>query len=185
MDRDLVVRARAGDRDAFSRLVATRIARLDAVARLITRDPERAKDAVQEAFARAWRDLPLLRDIDRFDAWLRRLLVNACIDELRRERRRAFEVELTDIHHPAIADSAVAVADRDSLERGFRHLDLEQRSVIVLHYYLDLPLPEIAAALGLPEGTVKSRLHRARASMRAALDADARDGITVEGGRPA
>jgi RNA polymerase sigma factor (sigma-70 family) len=185
MDRDLVVRARAGDRDAFSQLVATRITRLDAVARLITREPERAKDAVQEAFARAWRDLPVLRDPDRFDAWLRRLLVNACIDELRHAKHRAFEVELTDVHHPTITDSAIDVADRDSLERGFRRLDPEHRAVIVLHYYLDLPLPEIAAALGLPQGTVKSRLHRARASMRAMLDADARDHVPIEGGRPA
>jgi RNA polymerase sigma-70 factor (ECF subfamily) len=185
MDRDLVVRAREGDRDAFARLVAARITRLDAAARLITREPERAKDAVQETFARAWRDLPGLRDPDRFDAWLRRLLVNACIDEVRRARRHALEVELTEINHPAIADSAVAVADRDALERGFRRLDAEQRSLIVLHYYLDLPLPEIAAAMRLPEGTVKSRLHRARSSMRAALDADARTRVPIEGGRPA
>jgi len=184
MDRDLVVRASGGDRDAFARLVATRIARLDAAARLITRDPERAKDAVQEAFARAWRDLPALRDPERFDAWLRRLLVNACVDELRHAKRRSFEVELTDVQHPAIADSAIAVADRDALERGFRRLDPEQRSLIVLHYYLDLPLPEIGAAMRLPEGTVKSRLHRARSSMRAALDADARTRIPLEGGRP-
>jgi RNA polymerase sigma-70 factor (ECF subfamily) len=185
MDRDLVVRASGGDRDAFARLVATRIARLDAAARLITRDPERAKDAVQEAFARAWRDLPALRDPERFDAWLRRLLVNACIDELRHAKRRSFEVELTDVQHPAIADSAIAVADRDALERGFRRLDPEQRSLIVLYYYLDLPLPEVAAALRLPEGTIKSRLFRARASLRAALDADARERVPIEGSRPA
>ncbi len=185
MDRDLVVRASGGDRDAFARLVATRITRLDAAARLITRDPERAKDAVQEAFARAWRDLPALRDPERFDAWLRRLLVNACIDELRHAKRHSFEVELTEIQHPAIADSAIAVADRDVLERAFRRLDTEHRAVIVLHYYLDLPLPEIAAALRLPDGTVKSRLHRARSLLRAALDADARDDVRVEGGRPA
>lgn len=185
MDRDLVVRASGGDRDAFARLVATRIARLDAAARLITRDPERAKDAVQEAFARAWRDLPALRDPERFDAWLRRLLVNACVDELRHAKRRSFEVELTDVQHPAIADSAIAVADRDALERGFRRLDPEQRSLIVLYYYLDLPLPEVAAALRLPEGTIKSRLFRARASLRAALDADARERVPIEGSRPA
>jgi RNA polymerase sigma-70 factor (ECF subfamily) len=185
MDRDLVVRASGGDRDAFARLVATRIARLDAAARLITRDPERAKDAVQEAFARAWRDLPALRDPERFDAWLRRLLVNACVDELRHVKRRSFEVELTDVQHPAIADSAIAVADRDALERGFRRLDPEQRSLIVLYYYLDLPLPEVAAALRLPEGTIKSRLFRARASLRAALDADARERVPIEGSRPA
>jgi RNA polymerase sigma-70 factor (ECF subfamily) len=185
MDRELVVRARGGDRDAFAQLVTARISRFDGVARLITREPERAKDAVQEAFTRAWRDLPALRDPDRFDAWLRRLLVNACIDEIRHARHRSFEVELTDLHHPAMADSAIAVADRDALERGFRRLDPEARAVIVLHYYLDLPLPDVASALRLPTGTVKSRLHRARASMRAALDADARDRVAVEGGRPA
>jgi RNA polymerase sigma-70 factor (ECF subfamily) len=183
MDRELVERAKGGDRDAFAQLVAARITRLDAVARLITRDPERSKDAVQETFARAWRDLPGLRNPDRFDAWMRRLLANACIDELRRVRHRAFEVELVDLNHPAVADSAIAVADRDSLERGFRRLDPEQRSIIVLHYYLDLSLPEVAATLRLPVGTVKSRLHRAREALRAALDADARDHIHIEGGR--
>jgi RNA polymerase sigma-70 factor (ECF subfamily) len=183
MDRDLVVRAREGDRDAFARLVAARISRLDAVARLITRDPERAKDAVQETFARAWRDLRGLRDPDRFDAWLRRLLANACIDELRQIRSRAFEVDLSELHHPTVPDSAIAVADRDALARGFRRLDPEERSLIVLYYYLDLPLPDVAAALRLPTGTAKSRLHRARASLRAALDADARDTVAVGGGR--
>lgn len=175
MDRDLVVRARRGDRDAFTRIVTIEIARLDAVARLIIRDRDRAKDAVQEALVRAWRDLPSLRDPDRFEAWLRRLLVRACTDELRQARRRVFEVELTDLHHPAVGDSSIALADREALERGFRHLDADYRSVIVLHYYLGLPLPEVAHAVGTPVGTVKSRLHRAREALRAALEADARD----------
>ena len=183
MDRDVVVRAREGDREAFSFLVATSISRFDAVARLITRDPERAKDAVQETYARAWRDLPGLRDPDRFDAWMRRLLVNACIDELRQAKRRTFEVALTDLSHPTIVDSAIAIADRDALERGFSRLDPEQRSMIVLHHYLDLPLPEIADALRLPVGTVKSRLHRSREALRAALEADARTQVELEGGR--
>ena len=179
MDRQLVVRAREGDRDAFTRIVAMEIDRLDAVARLVIRDSERAKDAVQETLVRAWRDLPTLRDPDRFEAWLRRLLVNACADELRQARRRVFEVALTDIHQSPAVDSAIALADREALERGFRRLDFDHRSVLVLHYYLGLPLPEVADALRLPVGTVKSRLHRAREGLRAALDADAREGIAL------
>lgn len=181
MDRDLVVRARGGDRDAFARLASLSFTRLDATARLITRDHERAKDAVQEALARAWRDLPGLRDPDRFEAWLQRLLVRACIDELRHVRRHAIEVELTDLHHPAVADSAITVADRDALERGFRRLDPEQRSIVVLHYYLGLPLADAAEALNMPVGTAKSRLFRARESLRAALEADSRAGRAWEG----
>ena len=183
MDRDLIIRAREGDRDAFARLAAGSIDQLDAVARLITRDPERAKDAVQETLIRAWRDLPGLREPDRFEAWLRRLLVRASIDEVRRHRRWPIEVELVEVHHPRIADPMAGVADRDSLERGFRRLDPEGRAVIVLYHYLDLPLDEIARSIGVPVGTVKSRLHRARATLRAALDADARAPAVLREGR--
>ncbi len=184
MDRDLVVRARAGDREAFARLAAASFTRIDAVARLITRDPERAKDAVQEALARAWRDLPGLRDPDRFDAWLRRLLVNACMDELRGTRRRTIEVVLVDVHHPSVPDSSAIVSDRDALERAFRRLDPQQRSLVVLYYFDDLSLGEAASAVGIPQGTAKSRLARARDTLRATLDADARPGRELpEGGR--
>ena len=185
MDRDLVVRARGGDRDAFARLAAAAITRLDAVARMITRDPERAKDAVQEALTRAWRDLPGLRDPDRFEAWLRRLLVRACVDELRRARRGAIEVKLTELDHPMVVDTSLTLADRDALEHAFRRLDPVQRSLIVMYYYLDLPLTEVAEALSLPVGTAKSRLSRARETLRAALEADARDGVEFVGGQPA
>jgi len=180
-----VVRAREGDRDAFARLAAASISRLDATARLITRDPERAKDAVQEALTRCWRDLPALRDPDRFDAWLHRLLVRTCIDELRRIRARPIEISLTELHHPAVGDSAVAVADRDALERGFRRLDPEQRAVVVLHYYVGLSLADVADALDLPIGTAKSRLNRAMSRLRAALEADARGRSQLMEGRSA
>src|SRR5258707_6462546 len=166
MDRDLVVRARGGDRDAFASLAAAAVTDLDAVARMITRDPERAKDAVQEALARAWRDLPGLRDPDRFDAWLRRLLVRTCVDELRHAKRRVIEVELTDLNHPKVGDSSLILADRDALEHAFRRLDPVQRSLIVMYYYLDLPLAEVAEALSLPVGTAKSRVFRAPETLR-------------------
>ncbi len=172
--RELVEQARQGDHDAFAALVFAALPRLDAIARLILRDPERAKDAVQEALVRAWRDLRSLRDPDRFDAWTYRLVVNACTDDLRRQRRRAVEVELTPILEPPMGDSQISVAERDALERGFRRLDPEQRSLIVLHHYLDLPLPDVADILHIPLGTAKSRLHRALAVMRAALEADLR-----------
>jgi RNA polymerase sigma-70 factor, ECF subfamily len=182
MDADLVVRAKSGDREAFGQLAALSIGRLDAAARLIIRDRERARDVVQETLVRAWRSLPSLRDPERFDGWVRQLLVRACVDELRRMRRHVVEIELTDLHQPAVSDSATIVADRDALRQAFRWLDPEQRSLIVLHYYLDLPLADVADAMEMPVGTAKSRLHRARATLRAALDADDRvDRPTLEG----
>jgi RNA polymerase sigma-70 factor, ECF subfamily len=174
MQRDLVERARKGDHDAFAELAGAAISRLDSAAWLMLRDVEQAKDAVQNALVRAWRDLPTLRDPDKFDAWVHRLLVNACIDEARRTRRHRFDVELTELDTPTMVDPVSAIADRDQLERGFLRLDPELRAVIVLHHYLDLPVPAVAAIMGIPLGTAKSRLHRALGLMRAALDADAR-----------
>ena len=186
MGRDLVERARKGDHDAFAELAGAAISRLDATAWLMLRDKDLAMDAVQNALLRAWRDLPTLRDPDRFDPWLRRLVVRACFDELRRLRRRPIEVVITDTTDlPFIADSASALADRDQLERGFRRLDPDERAVLVLHHYLDLPLPEVAATLRIPLGTAKSRLYRGLREMRAALDADARPGPHIREGRPA
>ena len=186
MTRDLVERARKGDHDAFAELAGAAISRLDATAWLMLRDADRATDAVQNALVRAWRDLPTLRDPDRFDAWLRRLVVNSCIDEIRRVRRNRFDVDITDLANPpATADAASAIADRDQLERAFSRLEPEERAVIVLHHYLDLPLPEVAATLGIPLGTTKSRLYRGLKQMRAALDADARPGPDIREGRPA
>jgi RNA polymerase sigma-70 factor (ECF subfamily) len=185
MQRDLVERARRGDHDAFSELAGAAISRLDAAAWLILRDPDRAADAVQNALVRAWRDLPTLRDVDRFDAWLHRLLVRSCIDEARRLKRHRVDVELTPLVTPAVAGLESAVADRDQLERGFLRLEPEMRAVIVLHHYLDLSMPDVAATLGIPVGTAKSRLHRALGLMRAALDADTRVNPTISEGRPA
>ncbi len=182
MQRDLVERARKGDHDAFAELAGAAISRLDATAWLILRDAEQAKDAVQNALVRAWRDLPTLREPDRFDAWLRRLLVNACIDEARRLRRHRVEVQLD----PSIAatnDIQSRIADRDQLERGFLRLEPVARTLIVMHVYLDLPMPDVARTLGIPLGTAKSRLHRALQVMRAALEADARSGPEVREGR--
>jgi len=174
MQRDLVRQAQRGDHDAFAMLAGAAIGRLDAVARLILRDPERAKDAIQDAFVRAWRDLPTLRDPDRFDAWLRQLVVHACLNEARRTRRRPMEVELQPYDHPSTGDATHSLADRDQIERGFRRLEPEQRAVIVLHYYLGYSLPEAADLRGVPVGTAKSRLHRAIQALRGAVDADER-----------
>jgi RNA polymerase sigma-70 factor, ECF subfamily len=186
MQRDLVVRARKGDHDAFAELAGAAISRLDTTAWLMLRDQERARDAVQNTLMRAWRELPTLRDPDRFDAWLHRLLANACIDVLRHDRRHRFDVVITDTSHmPSVPDAAAAIADRDQLERGFRRLDPEERVVIVLHHYLDLPLPEVAATLRIPLGTAKSRLYRGLDRLRAALEADARVASDIREGRPA
>jgi RNA polymerase sigma-70 factor, ECF subfamily len=164
--RGLVERAQRGDHDAFALLAGAAIARLDAAARLILRDSELARDAVQEALVRTWRDLPTLRDVDRFDSWLHRLLVNACLDLIRRRRRRAIEVELNPLFVPSTADFSGGVADRDLLDRALRALEPDWRAIVVLHYFLGMPLPDVASSLGIPLGTAKSRLHRAIGVLR-------------------
>jgi RNA polymerase sigma-70 factor (ECF subfamily) len=171
--RRLVERARGGDHDAFAELARAAVVRLDEVARLILRDPELARDAVQEGLIRAWRDLPGLRDPERFDAWLRRLTVNACLDLARRRRRRVIEVELDPIFSPTTADGAAASADREEIDQALRRLDERSRAIVVLHYFVGLPLTEVASTLGIPVGTVKSRLHRALGEMRVAIDSGA------------
>jgi RNA polymerase sigma-70 factor (ECF subfamily) len=173
--RDLVERARRGDHDAFAALLHATIGRLEAVARLVLRDPDLARDAVQDAYIHAWRDLPGLRDPERFDAWMHRLTVNACIDVTRRQRRRPIEIELTPIGPigPAvIPDESMAIAQRDELERGFQRLTTEHRAVLVLHYYVGMTVPALAAALGIPLGTAQSRLGRALVALRVAMSAD-------------
>jgi RNA polymerase sigma factor (sigma-70 family) len=170
--RELVGRAKRGDHDAFAQLVDPALARLDAAARLILRDPELARDAVQEALIRAWRDLPGLRDPDRFDAWLHRLTVNACLDLIRRRKRRVFEVELKPIDSMATRDVASGLADRDLLDQALRCLEPGHRAVVALHYLLGMPLPEVALALGIPLGTAKSRLHYSLAAMRTTVTAE-------------
>jgi RNA polymerase sigma-70 factor (ECF subfamily) len=164
-----VERASGGDHDAFAVLVRASVARLDAAARLILRDRELAGDAVQEAFIRAWRNLPGLRDPDRFDGWLHRLLVRSCIDALRRRRARPIEVELEPIHEPMGADLASDVVNRELIDDALRRLDPTWRAVVVLHYFLGMPLPEAASVLGIPLGTAKSRLHRSLGLMRLAI----------------
>jgi len=172
-DRALVELARSGDHEAFASLVRAAAARLDGAARLILRDPELARDAVQEALIRAWRDLSGLRDPDRFESWLHRLTVNACLDLARRRQRRAREVELTALHSPRVTDSANAFLDRDLLATALRRLDPEWRALVVMHYYLGMPVPDAAASLGIPLGTAKSRLNRAIVQMREIVDSDA------------
>jgi RNA polymerase sigma-70 factor (ECF subfamily) len=170
MDQDgLVERARRGDRQAFAELIRASGARLDATARLILRDPELAQDAVQETLIRAWRSLPGLRDPGSFDHWLHSLVARSCIDLIRKRRRRVIEVELSPIHDQPMHDGVAIIADRDQLDRVLARLEPEARAVVVLHFYLDLPLPRVADLLGIPIGTAKSRLHRSLGVMRSVM----------------
>ncbi|KRT61072.1 MAG: RNA polymerase ECF-type sigma factor, RNA polymerase sigma-70 factor, ECF subfamily [Chloroflexi bacterium CSP1-4] len=169
----LVERARNGDEDAFTQLVDLDGDRCYAIAYRILRDVERAKDAVQQAFLLAWRELPRLREPERFQVWLYRLLVNACYEEARRHRRWTAHVRVLPVEGPSAPDSIVSVDDRDALERAFRRLSPEHRAVFVMHHYAGLPLAAIAEVAGVPLGTVKSRLHHSIRNLRAALGSDA------------
>ena len=183
MDRALVERAQGGDRDAYEALARASARRLYLTAHRIVRDTDRADDAVQQTLVAIWRELPSLRDPDRFEAWTYRLVVRFCLVEARRVRRTGIREiridELTPSHSDAIAQADL----RDQLERALRQLSLEHRTVVVLHHYAGLPLADIAEILGVPYGTVGSRLHHATRALRAAIDAA--DRPVIGEGQPA
>jgi RNA polymerase sigma-70 factor (ECF subfamily) len=179
MRPDLVERARSGDREAFAQLASGEVDHLLVIARLILRDSGLAEDAVQETLLRCWRQLPKLREIERFEGWLYRILVNAAADEAKRHRRFASTIVVIQAE-PSSADATQIISDREQLERGFRRLSVDHRAVVVLHHYADLPLTEVAMALGIPTGTAKSRYHYAMAALRSALEAETRQAASKE-----
>ena len=174
MDTELVKRAQHGDREAFGLLAADIATRFLAISRRILRDLDLAEDATQQALVSVWRDLPQLRDPARFDAWSYRLLVRACYTEGRRSRAWSPNLRVLPADEPARAGELDAVIQRDQLETAIRRLSVDHRTVLVLHHYADIPAERLAQILGIPVGTVHSRLHHAMRAMRAAIDADAR-----------
>jgi RNA polymerase sigma-70 factor (ECF subfamily) len=174
MERRLVELAMHGDEEAFDLLVGSIGDGLHSVAHRILRDTTLAQDATQEALLDAWRNLPRLRDPDRFEAWTYRLLVNACYSEARRERRHRGNLQLLPQDEPMDPDMASRIATQDQLDRAFRQLSLEHRTVVVLVHYLGQTPMEAAETMGTPVGTARSRLHYALQHLRAALEADAR-----------
>jgi RNA polymerase sigma-70 factor (ECF subfamily) len=179
LERELVVRAQQGDREAFSELAFRMGDRMLTIAQRILRDVDQAEDATQQAIVAVWRELPKLRDPDRFEGWSYRILQNACRAELRRERRWSpTEMRRLPVDGQ-VSDPALSLADRDELERAFRRLPVEHRIVLVMQHYLGLTLEQIADRLEIPLGTARSRSHYAKRAMRAALEADARAGEWV------
>ena len=185
MQVELVERARSGDHEAFSELARMSFGRLYGAAKLILRDQDRAQDAVQEALVLAWKHVRAIRDPEAWDAWLYRLTERACYRLARTAKRRDI-VELQ-IEHESEAgggDFTGSFADRDLLGRELGRLPVDQRAVLVLHFYLDLPLTDAAAVLDIPVGTAKSRLHRGLETLRRALS-DERRGAQASGERSA
>jgi RNA polymerase sigma-70 factor (ECF subfamily) len=178
--RDQITRAQNGDHEAFEQLAAAIAGRLMGTATLILRDREAARDAVQDTLIEVWRSLPSLREPDAFEGWLQRILVRACQRAVRSNRRRAVEVRQLDIDMPNPSDEHT-IDDRDRIERAFRRLTTEQRTALVLHHHLGLPLAESASVLQIPIGTMKSRLNRATDALRAAMEADEREGAALMG----
>lgn len=162
MDGGLIERARAGDADAFDELARSRIDSVYRTALAVLGSPPDARDATQEALVSMWRGLPSLRSIDAFDGWLHRITINACKMSLRR-RRGVREVELTEL--PTDADLLAG----STFNRAFDRLNVDQRAILVAHHLDGLSVAELAFQLGIPEGTVKSRLFSARAALDKAL----------------
>jgi len=179
-----VDRAKQGDGEAFDALARAVGDRCMAIACRILRDADLAEDAVQAALIVSWRELRTLRDPDRFEPWLHRILTNECYAASRRQRRWSADIRLLPSPEREEPGDFLTVNDRDQLERAFRRLTLEQRAILVFHHYVDLPLAEVAERLGIPLGTAKSRLHHATAALRASVEADQRSfGVPEE--RPA
>ena len=178
--RELVDRAKRGDEEAFDALARLVGDRCMAIATWILRDTDLAEDAVQAALVRAWRELRTLRDPDRFEAWLHRILTNECHAESRRRTRWSSKLRLLPVPNPSDMGGILTVNDRDQIENAFRRLSFDHRSVLVFHHYVGLPLPELAGRLGIPLGTAKSRLRHATAALRASLDADDRSTTNEE-----
>jgi RNA polymerase sigma-70 factor (ECF subfamily) len=172
--RDIVEQAIAGDEAAFARLVEASADRLYAIAVRTVRDPHTAEDVVQHALVTAWRELPRLRDPDRFEAWTYRLVIRAAIDETRRRKRTVPMVRLDGYEGEPVPDAMEAIAGRDLMERALARVSVEHRAILCLFGYLDLSGAEIADVLGIPYGTAVSRLHHAMRSLRAAVDAEQR-----------
>jgi RNA polymerase sigma-70 factor (ECF subfamily) len=172
----LVDRAQQGDEDAFVALTQAVGDQCMAIAYRILRDAALAEDAVQTALTTAWRELPALRNRDRFEPWLHRTLVNICYAEAKRRRRASANVLALVPDVLQMPDATLTVHDRDQLERGFRRLSPEQRAVLVFHHYLGYTVAEVSDHLGIPLGTAKSRIRYATASLRAALEAGFEDG---------
>ena len=170
----LVNQAKQGDREAFDALARLTGDRCMAIAFRILRDFDHADDAVQAALLTAWREIRALRDPELFEPWLHRILTNACYAEARRRRRWSEMIRLLPVEPVHEPDDFLTVEHRDQLERAFRQLTVEQRAVLVFHHYLGLPLPDVALRLGIPLGTVKSRMYHAKRALRAGLEADAR-----------
>ena len=181
MERRLVERAMHGDEEAFDLLVGRIGDSLYSVARRILRDTSLAEDATQQALLAAWRNLPQLRDPDRFEAWAHRLIVNACHAEARREGRQRGTLRLLPHDEPSDPDPASGIANRDELDHAFRALSIEHRTVVVLVHYLGMTPSEAAATMGTPVGTARSRLHYALQNLRMAIDADGRVLTTKRG----
>jgi RNA polymerase sigma-70 factor (ECF subfamily) len=180
MDRVQVERAGSGDRAAFDTLVRSRIDAVYRTSLAILGSEADAADATQETFVSAWRHRDALRDPDRFDAWLGRINLNACRAQLRRRSRtKVREIRLLDpdeAREPASLERALAdrTADAEAFDRAFARLSVDDRTILVLHHLQERPVAEIAAVLGAPAGTIKSRLHRARAALESALAKESR-----------
>jgi RNA polymerase sigma-70 factor (ECF subfamily) len=182
--RDLVHRARAGDEAAFRRLVELHHERVYCVARAVVLDPADAADVAQEAWIKAWRGLAGFRGESGFGTWLTRLALNAAVDHLRRRQARAALARAL-AGRPLVPRSALdAVDEREELQRALAGLAAAQRRLVALRHVLDLKVDEIALLLGVPAGTVKSRLHAAARALQAALVAGHTPGPEEDGLHP-